>query len=444
MATTDNTIIDLQNRLEKAFRAGNINEVSNLNSLITELRGRFLNLTASNRYRRIVQSPETASEADRSYAQQINESLGSLSRMQQQTRFAADMANKKPGRRIGTPEYIVEGRRLPSAGELEAEEEKQMMAGSGMVSVADPDPVRPEFMKKGRRLPSAGELEEREEKEAAERMMAGSGIVPPEPNLGESKVFPDEPGGDLRESKVDVDDSDELGESEVDPDEKPKSMAEARSEAAKNALAPKSPSPDLRESPVDDDDQYGESEQDMSEDKPDLRKSPTTPDKPEENLGESMQEGAGDVRQSIVSPDETGMAVDSVAMSTPEARKDAVARAMAPKRIPVPEGAVRTIEGDGGWAYAVMPNKDIKIIGAPAGHRPGMLLEAGSDRFWKPIAEKFGIDDGDGREALTEYVPISETNDAAKEQQKKQRQERRQRERKKPLDIGHIPDKVGI
>ena len=125
--------------------------------------------------------------------------------------------------------------------------------------------------------------------------------------------------------------------------------------------------------------------------------------------------------------------------STPEARKDAVAKAMAPKRIPAPEGAIREFEGDGGWAYAVMPNKDIKIIGAPAGHRPGMLLKAGSDRFWKPIAEKFGIDEtpevsmadvdiseSDGRETLTEYEPISGNK------------------RKSSLDIGHIPDEVGI
>ena len=103
---------------------------------------------------------------------------------------------------------------------------------------------------------------------------------------------------------------------------------------------------------------------------------------PEEQYGESQ-------------PDE-GPSGPSPEMSTPDARKAAVEKAMQPKQaarpqsIKAPQGA-RVIKGDGGWSYAVMPNKDIRIIGAPKGHSPGMLLKSGSKGPWSAIANKFGV-----------------------------------------------------
>ena len=78
-------------------------------------------------------------------------------------------------------------------------------------------------------------------------------------------------------------------------------------------------------------------------------------------------------------------------MPTPKARKTAVERALRPQEIEPPANS-RIITGDGGWKYAVLPNKDIKIIAAPKGHRPGMLLKAGSGGYWDAIATKFGVD----------------------------------------------------
>tara|TARA_Y100001963_G_scaffold157606_1_gene254293 strand:- start:351 stop:2231 length:1881 start_codon:yes stop_codon:yes gene_type:complete len=155
-------------------------------------------------------------------------------------------------------------------------------------------------------------------------------------------------------------------------------------DAAEEAELGESPTPERLE-----EEEFGESPQDWMDD---FGESPT----------ERVFDAYPDIPESIRRPDTSaepawmGMSDDALKagsgiVSTPDARKAAVAKAMRPQKIRAPEGS-RVIRGDGGWAYAVLPNKDIKIIGAPKGHRPGALLKAGSDGYWSAIANKFGID----------------------------------------------------
>ena len=245
----------------------------------------------------------------------------------------------------------------PTSGEMTPAEEAKMDADAKAAEnrtdavAEDADEGLPNWIKEltdDDETLNAFEAAQRARRAAIEKAMARR-------NLGESEQ--PELEEEFGESEVPERlEEDRLGESQQEPD-----LRESQQEMSEPDLGESEQEPDLRESEQEIE-EFKESQQDMEE----------FPESPQGMSEEEMMAGSGIV-------------------STPEARRAAVEKAMRPRQSRAPEGS-RIIKGDGGWSYAVLPNKDIKVISAPKGHRAGALLKAGSEGYWTAIADKFGID----------------------------------------------------